>query len=863
MLIRGYSRHRASETSAPGRSLVIDALQSDGSVALTSTSRLARELHSQYDTAMRARGKRLWPTPQILPLSALPNPEGRTTLSPQQDRFLWQRVILDSPESADLLQIAGAASAAQDAWRVINEYRLPVSEHRFGETDDSEAFLRWLRVHQKRCEQAGWLDPPRLMDHVEAPANILLAGFDEITPQIQALLDRARTWSQLDPPRAAEVYASLTVCRDAEHELRAAAEWARVVIEAKPGARVGVVVADLAQVHAMVERIFTEVLNPEVALLDAPSNNRAFHISLGGRFAEDPVAHSALLILDLAHGGLPLDRMGSLLRSPFLGGSVSERSSRALTDAALREPHPSQVTIAALLDACRKHAPILARMIEKADKLRRTFPSKALPSAWSTHFARFLAALEWPGTDSLTSREHQAVSEWQELLSHFASLDMILGQTSLSSALGALQQLAADSGFQAENEGQPVQIMGIPETAGLGFDYLWLAGMTDEAWPRRPNPNPFLPITMQRAAGLPRSTARRELDYAVRTTARLLNCAGTVIVSCPEREQDRILRPSPLFTELDRRDPPPIKSAFWPVAVALDTIPDSRAPHVALDFVPRGGTRILELQAKCPFRAFAEIRLGARSLEVSEAGLNARDRGSLLHIVLEQVWSSIGTQAVLKALTDDELRAVIRKGIEGAFRHKYHKGAFEDSFEREIRLIEAGRIETLVTQWLALEKQRTPFTVGAQEQQQRVSVGNLQFDARIDRVDRLASGREVILDYKTGEVSVDQWEGERPDSPQVPIYAIAHGGAIGAVAFARISADSCEFEGIAQEPGALPEVEAGDLSKRLAEWRAVFEKLAREFLEGDAKVDPKTYPSTCTFCQLRPLCRIAPEESAE
>jgi probable DNA repair protein len=843
---------------------------------LTATSRLARELHAERDAEMRRRGLRLWPTPRILPFtnwieecwtSASPK---ESALSIQQDRFLWQRVILDSPESADLLQIAGAAAAAQDAWRLIREWQLPVSEARFVETEDSEAFLRWLRVHQRRCEQSGWIDPPRLMDRVaamvgsiELPSSVVLAGFDEITPQMRGLvtsLEQAGCASRLmDPPRVEPAHASLCVCRDAEHELRAAALWAREAVEARPGARVGVVVADLAQVHAMVERIFTEVLNPAVALLDSPSSSRAFHISLGGRFADDPIAHSAMLILELAHGSLSLDRMGSLLRSPFLGGSGSERSNRALTDALLRQPHPSQVTIAALLDACRKHSPLLARMVERWDKIRRAMPPKsALPSVWSGHFARLLAALEWPGSESLTSREHQAVEEWQELLSRFATLDAVMGATPFSAALGALNQLAAEAGFQAENEGQPVQIMGIPETAGLGFDYLWIAGMTDEAWPRRPSPNPFLPISLQRAANVPRSTARRELDYAVRTSARLLNCAGTVVVSCIEREQDRLLRPSPLFTELARTQPPVERAAFWPEAAALEALDDHAAPAVAADFVPRGGTRILELQAKCPFRAFAEIRLGAKSLEVSESGLNPRDRGSLLHLVLEHVWNAIASQAELKAMTEDDLRAQIRAGIEAAFRHRFHKAAFEDPFEREVRLIEAARLEALVFEWMGLEKRRSAFTVIGQEKGERVRVGALQFDARIDRVDRLASGREVIIDYKTGDVSTGAWEGERPDSPQVPIYAIAHDRPVGAVAFAKIQPDSCCFEGIAQESNALPDVATGDLAARLAEWRRVFATLAAAFVAGDARVDPKTFPGTCEFCKLGPFCRISP-----
>ena len=846
----------------------------NGGVVLTATRRLARELHAQFDSAMRAGGSRLWATPRILPLSSwleecwTLSGQAEVVLAPHQDRFLWQQVVLGSPEAASLLQIAGAAAAAQEAWRLIREWQLPVSEARFVESEDSEAFLRWLRAHQRRCEQSGWIDPPRLMDRVcglagsvELPPILMLAGFDELTPQMQrlvaALEESGARWRLVDPPAVPEVHASFSSCRDAEQELRAAAEWAREVVEHQAGVSIGVVIPDLASLHAIAERIFTEILNPEVALLDVPAAGRAFHIALGGKLGEYPIVHSALMILELAHGSLALARMGSLLRSPFVGGASSERSNRALTDAFLRKPHPSSVSFVTLKEACRKHSPVLARLLEKWEKVQASLPPKALPSSWSSYFARLLGALEWPGSESLTSLEHQAVGEWQELLSRYAALDAVVGLVSLTVALGALQQLASEIGFQAENEGQPVQIMGIPETAGLGFDYLWIAGMTDEAWPRPAGPNPFLPISLQRSAGLPRSTARRELDYAVRTTARLLNCAGTVVVSCAQREQDRALRRSPLFTELEDlplREPP---DGFWPPPAALETIGDAQAPAAEPELVTQGGTRILELQAKCPFRAFAEIRLGARSLEVSQTGLNARDRGSLLHIVLERVWSELRTQAALKELTPEELDGVIGTAIEGAFRHRHHKPSLEDPFEREIRSIEAVRLQKLVVRWLEVEKQRAAFTVHEQELSRRVSIGELQFDARIDRVDRLASGREVIIDYKTGEVSVDEWSGDRPESPQLPLYALAHDQPIGAISFAQIRPEKLIFAGVAQEAGALPDVPASDVATRMAEWKVVFERLAGEFAAGDARVDPKTFPATCAFCQLPALCRIS------
>ena len=65
----------------------------------------------------------------------------------------------------------------------------------------------------------------------------------------------------------------------------------------------------------------------------------------------------------------------------------------------------------------------------------------------------------------------------------------------------------------------PIQILGPLESAQLEFDHLWVLGLTDEAWPRIPRPNPLLPIELQRSRGLPRSSADWELGFARRMQA--------------------------------------------------------------------------------------------------------------------------------------------------------------------------------------------------------------------------------------------------------------------------------------------------------------------------------------------------------
>ena len=44
-------------------------------------------------------------------------------------------------------------------------------------------------------------------------------------------------------------------------------------------------------------------------------------------------------------------------------------------------------------------------------------------------------------------------------------------------------------------------------------------------------------------------------------------------------------------------------------------------------------------------------------------------------------------------------------------------------------------------------------------------------------------------------------------------------------------------------------------------WRQNLERLAREFLAGDAAVDPLA-PASCTWCGLQALCRIGSENGS-
>jgi RecB family exonuclease len=163
-----------------------------------------------------------------------------------------------------------------------------------------------------------------------------------------------------------------------------------------------------------------------------------------------------------------------------------------------------------------------------------------------------------------------------------------------------------------------------------------------------------------------------------------------------------------------------------------------------------------------------------------------------------------------------------------------------------LREIECGRLTGLLMDWLDVERRRTPFRVAAREDAREVEIGGLKIKTRIDRVDELPDGRQVVIDYKSNAPPLNSWEGDRPAEPQVPLYAAKCATQVAAALFANLRPGELKFTGIAEEKG---------LAGKIREWDTTLEKIALEFAQGRAQVDPRK--GACDNCRLTPLCRVS------
>ena len=875
-----------------------------GAILVTANRRLSRFLRAEFDAIQQAQGKEVWPSVEILPWGAWlercwevgleaeaglpPGMAEGLLLSDHQAAALWEQVVEADASGPDLLRASEAAARAAEAWGLLKTWRVEPPLGGQKEPGEFRAFRRWRKTFEERCRDGGWVDRASLPELVgemlrggafPPPSALLLAGFDEFTPQQQALLNLLREMGcrvNEIPPPALTGDRMRVACASPAEEWESAARWARHWAEGAGTGMIGVVVAGLEANREAVERIFSDVLAPG-AVLPGARRVLPFNITRGAALADYPPARAALSFLKMGLGPLPFEQVSALIRSPFLPGAEQERSGRALLDAELRRRDEPELFLERVRRSAqgRPDTPLLARRLEAWGEAARDLPRRQGAAGWAVSFRALLRTMGWPGDGALTSEEFQVCGKWSDLLAEFAALEGVTGNLTAGEARARLGKMASETQFQPEGEENRIQVMGELEAGGLAFDALWVLGFHDETWPHSPRPNPYLPGLWQRQQNLPHSSAARELEYAQRVTGRLLGAAETVVVSYGRQDGERVLRPSPLFAGLGEvpLSSLPMASAEGLLRVvqgsaAREPFQDERAPALVADGAAPGGTGIFKDQAACPFRAFAAHRLRAEGLALPGHGLSPAARGILVHGLMERVWGRVESYDALLALGTDGTATLAREAAREVVADyvREHPAAMGARF----REMEGERLAALARDYLELEKQRAPFQVVGRELKGVVRVGGIEVNTRVDRLDELPDGEHVLIDYKTGRANWKDWFGTAPEEPQLPLYCASDGLRVGGLAFAMVRRGETAFSGLTREPGILPLVNSFDQVKLppsgsapaasweavLGGWRNELEALGEDFRLGDARVAPKNPAQTCRYCEVRPLCRI-------
>ncbi|MFT4112096.1 PD-(D/E)XK nuclease family protein [Silvibacterium sp.] len=896
-----------------------------GALIVTANPRAARWLRYEYALRMREAGRQAWKTPPIQDwnswigiLTGQLAPESAPLiLSSLQEEQLWLRVQQQDDDLA-VVSPASMATLAAEAYALLSTYEAHAARNHSWDQIDAGHFRQWAAAFDRECAQRGWLSASQLESSLgetiatstaSLPEEILLVGFDRVTPAQNSLLEslgrrgvniaHAATPTHAAPPQTLRT-------ADLREEINLCAEWLhQQLASSRPDAplRIAVVTPSLESVRAEIDRIFRQVLAPETSDITAPAHPLPYEFSLGQPLASVPVIRAALLILRWLVEPLAEEELTWLLLSGFMTASDAETLAAARLDAELRARASlsMEIGLSSFLNRIPERMTSAHPLAQRVAQLRTVAEVNGVhhgshpPSRWAELIPVLLRQTGFPGGRTADTVRYQAPARWDRILDDLALLDYDGRELSFSTFLHILERHAGSTLFALESHDAPIQIMGALEASGQAFDALWFLGLDDGAWPLSGTTHPLLPRAVQIAAGMPHATPALDLELSRAVTHSLAASAPAVVFSCAQRNRDGDLRPSPLFAAV-APESHLLTTAEWRAAYSISpTVP---APALleeisdATGTLPwpversAGGADVLRDQAACPFRAFATRRLYARELNRSEWGLTAAERGNLLHDVLEAIWSpdhgrlhtlddllAVQRESRLSALVEETIADVFLKHAStGPFYSPDEEGNIPDEWTRAYLDSEQRRLARQLTDWLQYEATRAPFEVIATEEKLvDVQVGELRLNLRGDRVDQLPGYRNLLIDYKTGLVSVADWRPPRPADPQLPLYA-AFGNIedICGVVFARIRAGESCFLGQVEDAKTqlLPDLTATSALVKYPyteaireEWTAALLELAAGFLRGDALVDPKNGASTCQHCPLPTLCRVAETRS--
>lgn len=880
----------------------------DGAVVVTVNKRLASKITSSFEAGLLDSGVMGWTPAEVYSLnqwvkdiwSDYSLTGGAPLLSDSRSKSLFNKIVKEDKKVSSLgASLRSIAVGAYQAMGYVHEYSINIEGGIFV-TKEVGSYLAWSGEYKKQVEKLNLTDPIVVKDKVinlikdglvEVPPKIIFIGFDDMTPKVKSLVDVLdsagsvvsliqsnvdKKISKLDRPKNIKAYSF----KDQKDEVVAVARAIRD--KYKKGSKIGIIVPDMEQYKDLIMREFSAELNPKSVIPKGggeEENYESFNISLGGSLGSEFVVSVALSVLSVDGRKQNVEDLINILSSPYLSPQDTFKEVMDL-DLVLRKENYLKITLNKLNEKIKKVFKEESLSQEKVENWLNFIKDqsgngKLVPSKWSEKFSKFLDSIAWPnanGKTDLNQNEHQATEAWLKVLEDFSTLDDILGEVPIKTALSELQRMTSESLYQVETPNCDIEVMGMFESAGIYFDHIWIMGAHREALPFKPKANPFIPFYKQREAGMSQSSYDGTVFMGKAMLQRIFSSADEFTVTYPEEYEGRPVSVSPFFRDLEINTLEEVegKRVFDVVRelVSLEDMDDDEDLPVSkgeLKSISKG-TAVIKNQSACPFRSFALHRLRAESLDCPEPGLNAMDKGTVIHEALKFFWQDVGDLKGLKLLVEqNSLSKKIRSSVEGALKKQlpWSRGRY---FK-----MEADRVSGILELWLAEELKRGDFIVKSVESSKSIELGGFSLNVKIDRIDELGDGTSAVIDYKTGVCNKNDWLTDRPKEPQMPIYSMT--GDFDAVAFGSLKVDKVKFVGSSKLDNALPGVKSFDSDTRWTEkiegvenweelresWSKTLINIGADFVKGNNSVNPNnifTSESACTYCDVKPLCRV-------
>jgi ATP-dependent helicase/nuclease subunit B len=851
----------------------------ENQLILTANQRLAMQIKQAWGKLSQHQNISVWRSPRVMSIEHWtmflwnelkdqnhPLVSQLSIVGTMQSQYYWEKALTQG--QLDLSLDKSFATMAANCLDLLQRWTIDFNE--VSESSSSfDKFKNWAIQYQTLLNKNQLVTVPQasqliadcfLTGALNKETQINLYGFQSISPLQERLLEITGEEYRHIQSNNTPVTARRIECADPTAEFAVASKWAALELLKNPNQRIGILIPDLNNNLTKIVRIMNETLAEQQC-------STAVNISAGVKLSDTTLIKAAFNCLDLFNFELPLSQWLCILYSPFNLFEKLPIQFKVNAELKLRALKSHRLGLDQFIQVIRGEQSILATADELQNDIQPLYSFQQYNrenqanqysfSQWAAILDKTVKQLGWPGLGQPSSIQYQQIQQWDKLLVKLAELDNLGIEVGRSKALYFLNKLASEQLFHPQTGDAPLQILGLLEGSGLVFDKLWVTGMHSGNLPTSGSIDPVLSANFQRQYQMPFSVPEKELTIAKSLLSSFEENTNHLFISYPLSDGKTPLEPSALIKDIEPQDVTAlvgdINPAHWlQQANQTDLIEE---PGYAFDAAVepiRGGSSILKHQSTCPFNAFAQHRLWAHDLDEPSIGLEAMDRGSIVHEILYRLWDNWKTSTVLMDLTDEQLalqtentvKAVL---LEQAKTHSWLQG-------ENYLALEQTRLSKMILQWLEVEKQRPSFDVIATEQKITMDFGKLSISLSLDRLDEV-DGHPVVIDYKTGNVSSTAWHGDRPKDPQLPLYVLASEPMPEGCFFGHLKGTKFKYLGISKDPIISGLKPADDWQLQIDQWQTAINQLAQEFILGKASVI-KYHDSEFNFqTELLPLNR--------
>ena len=377
-----------------------------------------------------------------------------------------------------------------------------------------------------------------------------------------------------------------------------------------------------------------------------------------------------------------------------------------------------------------------------------------------------------------------------------------------------------------------VVVLPMAQLLGRAFAALVLPGADEQHLPAAPEPAGQWSTAQRTALGLP-TRALLQQEQA-RAFALALAVPQVDLFWRRANDSGEALSPSPLVQALRLAQTLALgEDARLPRAV--DAAPTVRPAPVGarLPVQPLSASSYEQLRA-CPYRFFALRQLGLSEESELDVDIDKRDWGTWLHAVLR------GFHQALRHAPQADRLALMQQAAEEVTQAQ---GLADEPGEFMPFEVAWPRLRDAYLRWL-VQHEAGGAAYAEGEKDFDVRCGPLQLRGRIDRIDHLADGAELLIDYKTEARDKTKKRVESgSEETQLPFYALLSGSETPHAAYLNLAER--------EEPKVF---EVQNLEQLAAELHAGMAQDVQRIAAG-APLLALGEGTVCDWCEVRGLCR--------